>query len=174
MQSGFRWLPIAVLVLPLLGASGPGTAGPPSGDTMEMRGMTFAASEGQRNEILLRAERAQLDARAEVAHLEGVRVQLGGAVADPDALRFEMTCEAGSINLATSDFEAHGNVRGRTADGRRFATDWIRYDDARGVAYTDAGVEIHEGSVRFRGEGLRYHVRENRLQLLKAHVVQTP
>lgn len=133
--------------------------------------MTFASSEGGRTEVVLRAARATLDPSVEVADLEDVRVRLS----KPDGgIELELSCERGRVDLASSDFEARGHVEGRTADGRRFATAWMRYDDARGLAYTDADVEIEEGSTRFRGSGLRYYVQEGRLQLLKASVVQSP
>lgn len=142
-----------------------------SGNRMEMRGMTFTSSEGGRTEVVLRATRAALDASVEVAHLEGVRVRFSKPDGD---VELELSCERGRIDLASGDFEASGDVRGRTADGRRFATAWMRYDDARALAYTDADVEIEEAHTRFRGSGLRYHVQGGRLQLLKASVVQSP
>jgi hypothetical protein len=56
-------------------------------------------------------------------------------------------------------------VRGVLGDGRRFVGPWLRYDRTRGVAYSEAPVQILEGDRVLRGGGFEYHVRERRLRL---------
>lgn len=141
------------------------------GDRLELRGMTFVASEGGRAEVVVEAARAELDREAEIAELEQVRLRLAGDAEQPG---FAMTCDRGELDLRTYDFHAVGHVEGRTGDGRRFSSPWLRYSEAEGVAFTDAPVVIRDGPSTFRGAGLRYHVREGRLQLLEASLVQSP
>jgi len=140
---------------------------------LDVHGMTFVASRGDANEIVLRAREAQFRTNSEVATLEEVR-----ATVAPDAERvgFDMTCERGELHLDTNDFYAEGNVAGETAGGRRFETDWVRYDHGRGLLFTDAPVTITERSGgTFKGGGFEYFVAERRFRLLGgASVVQEP
>lgn len=137
-----------------------------------LAGMTFVASRGVHTEIVLEAERARLHPAQNVADLEGVRAVVMGEDGRPG---LRLSCQRGEFDLETQDFVASRDVRGRTADGRRFASAWIRYDHARNLAYTDAPVVIHEGERTLRGGGLRYQVREGTLRLLGgASVEQAP
>ncbi len=146
----------------------------PSEDTSSLwiTGMTFVASRGPRTEVMLEAEHTRLDPKQQVADLERVRA----VVMDDDGrVGLRLSCQRGEFDLETQDFVASDNVRGRTADGRRFASTWIRYDHGRGLAYTDAPVLIEEGDRTLRGGGLRYHVEEGKLHLLGgASVEQSP
>ena len=173
--SGVAWLVV------LLGAvSGPGRADPPrfdwlegaSGQVLLVRGMTFVASEGASNELLLRAERARFHPDRQVAELEDVEVEGAPGV---DRIGFEMRCDAGLLNLATEDFLAEGHVVGTIEGGRQFEALWVAYDEDRGVLYTDDPVLILDGNGRYRGGGFRYFVNEGRFRLEGgASVVQEP
>lgn len=144
-----------------------------SADPLELRGMTFVASREGRTELVVEAARALLDPDADSANLEQVHVRVSDGTGE-DGLRLEMTCDRGEFDLERNDFVAEGNVKGRTGDGRHFVSPWVRYDSEQGLAYTDAEVEIVDGATTFRGAGLRYHVRDGRLQLLDATLVQNP
>jgi len=132
-------------------------------DGMVMRGLTFVSSRGGERDLVLRADRARLDPGSNVAHLERVESSVDPQEGSPG---FEMTCDEGDLFLSTNDFLAKGNVHGKTADGRRFTTTWVRYDHATGVASTDAPVEIQEAGGKYKGGGFRYQVREQRFKLL--------
>jgi len=139
---------------------------------MVIHGLTFVASRGPERDLVLRAERARLDPGSNVAHLEHVESSVDPQEGTPG---FEMTCDEGDLFLSTNDFLAKGNVHGRTADGRRFTTTWVRYDHATGVASTDAPVEIEEAGGRYKGGGFRYQVKEQRFRLLGgASMVREP
>jgi len=139
---------------------------------MVIRGLTFVASRGAERDLVLRAEHARLDPGSNVAHLEGVESSVDPQEGTPG---FEMTCDEGDLFLATNDFLAKGHVHGKTADGRRFTTTWVRYDHASGVASTDAPVEIEEAGGKYKGGGFRYQVREQRFRLLGgASMVREP
>ena len=139
---------------------------------MVIHGLTFVASRGPERDLVLRAERARLDPGSNVAHLEHVESSVDPQEGTPG---FEMTCDEGDLFLSTNDFLAKGNVHGRTANGRRFTTTWVRYDHATGVASTDAPVEIEEAGGRYKGGGFRYQVKEQRFRLLGgASMVREP
>jgi hypothetical protein len=75
-------------------------------------------------------------------------------------------CERGELDLRTNDLLATGDVHGELGDGRRFTSPWLRYDRTRGVAFTNAPVEILEAGGRvLKGGGLEYQVRSRRLRL---------
>lgn len=139
---------------------------------LDLTGMTFVASRGEHNEIVLHAAHAQMKSDSDHVQLQDVRTRVSSSGNRPG---FEMTCERGELNLDTSDFYAEGDVRGTTDGGRIFTTSWVRYDHAKEVLYTDAPVVITEGASSYRGGGFRYHVPERRFRLLGgASVVQKP
>ena len=96
--------------------------------------------------------------------LETVQAEWAGADGKPS---LELTCESGELDLETNDLVATGNVHGLLADGRRFVGPSLRYDRARGVAYTDAPVEIIEEGRVLSGGGFEYHVRDRRLRFTR-------
>lgn len=142
------------------------------GQVLNVRGMTFVASEGSANEILLRAEIARFYPDRQVADLEQVEVEVapgGGRVG------FEMHCERGQLNLETQSFLAEGHVVGTIEGGRRFEAEWVAYDETEGLLYTDDPVLIVDQDGRYRGGGFRYLVNEQRFRLKGgATVVQEP
>jgi LPS export ABC transporter protein LptC len=133
---------------------------------LELGGMTFVASLGTENEVVLEAEQAQFQTGENVAHLQVVHLLLAP---DREMPGLDMTADRGTIDIDTSNFDAEGNVRGTTGDGRRFRTQRLRYDHARGLVSTNAPVDIDDDAGSYRGKaGFRYFVRENRFQLRQA------
>lgn len=144
----------------------------PLGQVLHLRGMTFVASEGSANEIVLEAEIARFYPDREVADLEVVQVDVAPSA---DRTGFSMRCETGQLNLATQDFIAIGDVEGTIEGGREFEARWVAYDEAQGLLYTDDPVLIRDRDGRYRGGGFRYFVREERFRLLGgATIVQEP
>ena len=142
------------------------------GQKLNVRGMTFVASEGGANEILLRAERADFYPEREVAALDVVDVEV---TPGDDRIGFQMRCDEGQLNLATQAFIAEGHVVGTIEGNRQFEALWVAYDEAEGVLYTDDPVLIVDEDGRYRGGGFRYFVNESRFRLLGgATVVQEP
>lgn len=133
-------------------------AGPP----MRLSEMTFVASSENVTEIRVEAASGVIDEAANRADLETVHAQWAGA---DGKMSLELTCERGELDLETNDLVATGNVRGLLSDGRRFVGPSLRYDRARGVAFTDAPVEIIEEGRILSGGGFQYHVRDRRLRL---------
>jgi LPS export ABC transporter protein LptC len=142
------------------------------GQVLNVLGMTFVASEGSSNDILLRAERARFYPEREVADLEQVEVEVASG---GNRVGFEMRCDRGQLNLSTRDFLAEGNVVGTIEGGRQFEAQWVAYDEKKGILYTDEPVLIVDENGRYRGGGFRYYVNEQRFRLQGgATVVQEP
>jgi LPS export ABC transporter protein LptC len=142
------------------------------GQVLNVLGMTFVASEGSSNDILLRAERARFYPEREVADLEQVEVEVASG---GNRVGFEMRCDRGQLNLSTQDFLAEGNVVGTIEGGRQFEAQWVAYDEKKGILYTDEPVLIVDENGRYRGGGFRYYVNEQRFRLQGgATVVQEP
>ena len=161
-----RFVPAVAAAILVAGTS---TADSPVLDVDEM---TFVASRGSSNELVLHAARARFDTEDERVYLEEVqaRVEPGSK-----AGYFEITCDEGELDLATNDFEARGNVRGRTEGSREFSATWVKYDHEAGLLFTNAPVLISEDAIKYRGGGFQYYVREHRFRLLGgASVVQEP
>ena len=64
------------------------------------------------------------------------------------------------------DFLARGDVHGETGSGQRYSTEWVRYEHAEGLLYTEAPVRMVDETGSFRGDGFRYLVSERRFRLL--------
>ncbi len=126
-------------------------------------GMTFVQSEGESVAMVVEAERGRLDPETQIVHLEVVTARVSG---NEDRSGFELRCDEGELELESRALLATGDVRGRTADGRVFATRWVRYDPKKDLAFTDAPVVIEEASGNLQGGGFRYYVREGRFRLL--------
>ena len=135
---------------------------------LELEGMTFVSSQGAENEMVLTAERARVETAEKVAHLEDVHLQLAPGRRIPG---LDMSCERGTVDIETSDFDARGNVRGTTGDGRRFRTERLQYSNGPGLVSTNSPVFIRDETGTYRGDGFRYYIRENRFQLRHAATV---
>lgn len=155
-RSGGERVAAALLGIALAGPAA--AAGPP----LELEGLTFVAANESTAEVRVEAESAVIDDTSNKAELSAVEAEWAG---DDGRRSLSITCERGELDLATNDLLASGSVRGVLADGRRFAGPWLRYDRARGVAYTSAPVQILEGERVLRGGGFEYHVRDRRLRL---------
>lgn len=144
--------------------------------TLELMGMTYVASEGAENQVVVAAERATVHPDIEVARLAQMRATISARPAEEGSSGgLDMTCDRGLFELASGDFVAEGDVRGTTADGRRFRTSRLRYHHDTGRVEADVPVEIRDAAGTYRGGGFEYWVRENRFRLSGgATVVQEP
>ena len=108
--------------------------------------MTFVASRGAAKELVLRATHARFDTKEERVYLEEVHVTVEHG---RTAGHFEIRCDEGELDIATNDFEARGNVRGRTEGNREFTAPWVSYDHEAGMLFTNAPVMIYEDAAGF-------------------------
>lgn len=169
-----RGLPIRALAA-LLVAAGAVFASPLAAQeepVLEIEGMTYVASQGADNELVLEAQRARYRAGRSLVHLEGVQARVAPGAGQPG---FEMTCAQADFDLGRSDFQARGQVRGRTRDGREIATDRLSYRHDQGLVSTDDPVVIRDANGTYRGGGFRYRVKDGSFQLVGgASVEQQP
>lgn len=133
--------------------------------------MTYVASREARNLYWVQAEESRVNPATEVATLNGVHVSMSPG----SGPSFEFHCARGEIQLATGDFRAEGRVRGVTGDGRRFSTEWVRYDNVKRTVSTTAAVLIEDAAGQYRGKkGFRYFVDREQLELFEPEVVFGP
>jgi LPS export ABC transporter protein LptC len=173
-----RLLQLAAFGCLLLATSLPARAADPEIDAMadlEVEGMTYVASAGARNEVIVEAGRGRLGRGEQVARLEDVHARVGSFASAGEAGGLELRCDRGSFDLERGDLTAEGDVQGKTADGRRFQTERLVYRRDTGRVTTRAPVVIRDAFGTLRGAGFEYWVRENRFRLIGgASVVQGP
>jgi LPS export ABC transporter protein LptC len=163
----------------LLAAGPPARAAEPEpalAAELSVEGMTYVASTGARNDVIVEAGRARLGRGEQLAQLEEVHARVGSfAAAGGKAGGVELRCARGSFDLERGDLTAEGDVQGTTADGRRFQTERLVYRRDTGRVTTRAPVVIRDAFGTLRGAGFEYWVRENRFRLIGgASVVQGP
>ena len=160
---------VGLCVLIALGYSSPAESEEAASPALELGEMTFVVSQGTRNEVVLVADHARVETGEKLAHLKDVHVVLAS---DGESPGLDMKCERGTIDIETSDFDAEGNVRGVTGNGKRFRTERLRYKHGPGLVSTNAPVDIKDDAGTYKGDGgFRYYVRENRFQLNRAATV---
>jgi len=143
-------------------------AGPAPGVELVLSGMTFVGSESGTPDLVLAARQARIVHDGDVAHLAEVHLDAAG---DDGASSLVLTCDRAELDLNTSDFDAQGNVQGRTADGHRFRTEAASFDHANRVIEGSAPVDIVDPhGTRLQGQGFRYEVRSQRMRMRNAVV----
>jgi LPS export ABC transporter protein LptC len=144
------------------------SAGPVLAADLVLSGMTYVSSDAGEPGLRLAARQARIVHDGDVAQLAGVHLDAAG---DDGASSLVLTCDRAELDLATSDFQARGNVRGRTADGHRFRTEAASFDHALRVIEGNAHVDIVDpNGTRLQGQGFRYEVRSQRMRMKNAVV----
>jgi LPS export ABC transporter protein LptC len=139
---------------------------------VQVTGMTLVVSRQGQRDLVLEARRATLRPETNKALLFDAQMRTAEG---PRGRQFDVYCDRGELDLESNDFLAEGNVHGRTGEGQRYEAPWVRYETARGLLYTDAPVVLRDGGGTYRGDGFRYHVNEQRFELLgNVSVVHTP
>ncbi len=142
-------------------------------ETLVLQGMTYVVSNGSRNELVVEAATAVVKPAEDEARLQEVHARMGSKA--PGGVLgggMEMRCDQGTFDLKTRDFVATGNVRGVTADGRRFKTDELHYRASDGVVWSDSAVVLRDRGALLEGTGFVYRVRQDRFELRDARIRQ--
>jgi opacity protein-like surface antigen len=136
---------------------------------LRVEGMVFVSSDGAQNDAIVEAGSASMGREDRVAQLAVVHARVGkaaGATTETSLGGLELHCDRGSFDLGSGDLSAEGNVRGVTADGRRFETEHVVYRRETGRVSTRSPVVIKDAFGTIRGAGFEYWVRENRFRLI--------
>ena len=167
---GRAWILIGLCVL---AAPVVGLADPIQGSHhIEISGLTFVVDRGATSELVVWSERAHYDPMAQAVRLEQVHISVGPEL---DRRGLMIRSDTGVLALGSDHFRLQGNVSGVTDDGRRFETEWLEYNDARKLLFSDAPVTIREAGGVYRGGGLQYEIEARRFRLLGgARVVREP
>jgi LPS export ABC transporter protein LptC len=163
---------LAIALVAALAQPGPARAAAEA-TSLEVQGMIFVGSRAGVREVVLRSRTARLHPEKQLAELEDV----SATVTEDEAGQrsFTMNCARVDLDIARSDFEAKGDVRGETAEGQHYSAPWVKYVHEQGLLYTDAPVVMNDSHGSFRGNGFRYHVHERRFELLgNVRVEQRP
>lgn len=164
---------VAALWLLAVGLA-PFAAAPAAAVELVLSDMTYVGSEAGQPAMTLAAERARIEQGSDIAHLEGVRLDAADADGGSSLL---LTCDRAVLDLDTSDFQAEGNVRGRTADGHRFRTEAAEFRHGERVVESRAPVDIVDPlGTHLEGTGFLYEIRNQRMKMRNAVVseVQEP
>jgi hypothetical protein len=68
--------------------------------------------------------------------------------------------------MKNESFRLRGKVRGRIGAEQVFRGQWVAYDEARDLLYSDASVEMEESGSLYQGGGFRYRVADGVLELV--------
>ncbi len=168
MALGSRRLGRVLRVLTLLTSTAFLLPGAAPAEDLVLTTMTYVGSEGATRDLVLTAERARIAPGGDIAHLEEVELDAAG---DDGQSSLVLTCDRAQLDLATSDFHAEGNVRGRTADGHKFRTEQARFQHAKRIIDGDEAVDVIDPSgTRLQGRGFHYDVGERRMRMRNAVV----
>ena len=141
----WRALSVTAVLVPWIGSAAWVGAEPPDlvgmegdlGQVLDVTGMTFVASEGSANEILLRAKTALFYPEREIAELVDVDVQVAPG---EDRLGFVMRCDEGRLNLAAK-YRAERFARLADIPGSRWSP---IHRDVRGTPLRGTHKEKHQ------------------------------
>jgi len=145
---------IVVLLVPLTASE--------ASPRLDVKGMTFVASREGDHTLILHADRARFDTDSKKAYLSDVDAVIP---ATPEQQGFKMWCDSSVVDLATNDFVATGNVRGQIESGEQFVAEWVRYDHAVGLLYTDAPVRMLDRGTTVEGGGFDYRIESRSFRL---------
>ncbi|NRA08531.1 MAG: LPS export ABC transporter periplasmic protein LptC [Myxococcales bacterium] len=135
----------------------------PADPELRLTDMTFVGSRDGLREVVVESRFARFLPEPGKAWLEDVAAEVSVANA---GMSFTLYCREAEFDVDEIDFLARGDVHGETGSGQRYSTEWVRYEHAEGLLYTEAPVRMVDETGSFRGDGFRYLVSERRFRLL--------
>ena len=135
----------------------------PASPELRLTDMTFVGSREGAREVIVESRHARFHPEPGKAWLEDVVAEVSVA---EEGMSFTLYCREAEFDVDDTDFIARGDVHGETGSGQRYTTDWVRYEHAEGLLYTEAPVRMVDETGSFRGDGFRYLVNERRFRLL--------
>lgn len=127
--------------------------------TIHLEQMTFVLAEGDRSELVLTAQSAEVMPGTSVAELREVTLTVAASGETPG---FQARCSHGRLNLVSQDFEALAPVAGHTGDGREFLVQRLTYDHAAGRFSSERPIVIEDAAGRIEGGGFEFSLHDRR------------
>ena len=112
--------------------------------------------------IAIRAARAEVDSVKRVVRLERVRINFQ----DPRHGRVEVRANRAEFLLDSDDFILRDQVEGSTAEGERFSTAQVRYEQTAQRLWTHHPVRLYRDGLVVQGEGMEIDLATRRIRLM--------
>ena len=141
-----------------------------SADKAILRGFTFMVTKSAVDFFRVRAQEAEIVPDTGQAVLTDVTVNVVQPLSE-DPL--DVHSNQARVSLAGDALRMEGEVEGWDGKGRRFETDWLEYDQSRGLLFTSAPVILFDAESTIRANGLEYDVQTRALRLTGGTQVQS-
>ena len=125
-------------------------------------GVIFEGYSAGSLEVEVRAARAEVDSVNRVVHLERVRINFQ----DPQHGRVEVRANRAEFLLDSDDFVLREQVEGSTAEGERFSTEQVRYEQTAQRLWTHHPVRLYRDGLVVQGEGMEIDLASRRIRLM--------
>ncbi len=144
---------------PLDLADGPldAAAAPPA----ELIDVKFEAYSAGERDVLVRAERAEVQPQERVAYLYGVRIDF----ADEGRGPIHIEAARAEFELDSDDFVLSGGVEGRARGSERFTTEEVRYEREHNRLWSIHPVRVTDDHLVLHGAGMELDLAERRIRL---------
>ncbi len=126
-----------------------------------LSGVVFESYSLGSREVEVRAARAEVDSVKRVVRLERVRIDFQ----DPTHGRVQVWANRADFLLDSDDFVLREQVEGSTAEGERFSTAQVRYEQAAQRLWTDQPVRLYRDNLVVEGEGMEIDLSTRRIRL---------
>ena len=126
-----------------------------------LSGVVFESYALGSREVEVRAARAEVDSVKRVVRLERVRIDF----MDPQRGRVQVRAKRADFLLDSDDFVLREQVEGSTAEGERFSTAQVRYEQAAQRLWTDQPVRLYRDNLVVEGEGMEIDLSTRRIRL---------
>ena len=123
--------------------------------------MEFEAYAAGERDVLVRAERAEVQAEERVAHLYVVRIDF----ADQGRGPIHIESARGDFELDSDNFVLSGGVEGRARGNERFTTEEVRYEREHERLWSIHPVRVTDDHLVLHGAGMELDLAERRIRL---------
>lgn len=128
---------------------------------LQIKGFVYTEVGEKNSKWEVKAETATYNKKQDMVALDIVQIKLttsGGKI-------FMMSADRGSMLTKKKSVEIKGNVVITSADGDRFSTDHINYNDTEKKFYTDAPVTMENTRMKLTGKGLVLYMKDGKLSI---------
>ncbi len=127
-----------------------------------LSGVIFEGYSAGSRELEVRAAHAEVDSVERVVRLERVRI----GFQDPRRGYVQIQADRAELFLDSDDFILRDHVEGSTAEGERFTTGQVRYEQAAQRLWTEEPVRLYRDDLVVEGEGMEIDLSTRRIRLI--------